>query len=196
MGGKTILFDENGLKPCSKCKENLPKESFYKNSRATKSNYQACCKKCNDKLYRKYIKKDKLNPMFNDKGLKECTKCKKYLSKEKYNKRKKRKSGYELVCRECKSDVNRNYLLKNTFNVTLEEYNRMLKLQNNVCGICEKSETTKNKNNVIYSLSIDHCHTTGQIRGLLCRKCNSGLGMFKDSEILLLKAIKYLKDLN
>jgi hypothetical protein len=41
-------------------------------------------------------------------------------------------------------------------------------------------------------VAVDHCHKSGQIRGLLCNACNKGLGLFKDSPIILEKAIKYL----
>lgn len=45
----------------------------------------------------------------------------------------------------------------------------------------------------IKSLCLDHCHKTGQLRGFLCNNCNTGLGSFKDSPELMIKAIKYLK---
>ena len=53
-----------------------------------------------------------------------------------------------------------------------------------VCSICGSKER----------LHIDHCHITGNVRGLLCHYCNIGIGMFKDKPELLLKAIDYLKD--
>jgi hypothetical protein len=62
----------------------------------------------------------------------------------------------------------------------------MLKNQNNVGWIC-KGSTRDGR-----SLSIDHCHKTGKIRGLLCKDCNIGLGHFKDNIKLLQKAEEYL----
>lgn len=70
--------------------------------------------------------------------------------------------------------------------VSFEEYSNLFKIQNNQCAICG-GEETRNK-----ILSLDHSHETKKIRGLLCSSCNSGLGFFKDSPGLLLKAIKYL----
>lgn len=67
--------------------------------------------------------------------------------------------------------------------------------QGNRCRICSVEHkdymcgTSK-----ISRLHIDHCHTTGKIRGLPCLNCNSALGSFRDSRELLLKAIKYLDD--
>ncbi len=62
------------------------------------------------------------------------------------------------------------------------------------CAICEIRMTVpENKRGQKMScVSIDHDHITGRIRGLLCRKCNNGIGFFGDDKKLLLKAIKYL----
>ena len=61
----------------------------------------------------------------------------------------------------------------------------MIKAQNNKCAIC-KNEFTKTP-------SIDHCHNTGLVRGLLCSDCNVGIGFLKDNKEYLSNAIKYLK---
>lgn len=84
-------------------------------------------------------------------------------------------------------------VLKYKFNMTFDQYNEMLIKQNGVCAICFKQEVSKAKNrDYTKNLAVDHCHTTGKIRGLLCEKCNQGLGRFNDSIILLQNAIKYL----
>jgi len=72
------------------------------------------------------------------------------------------------------------------FGVTPGEYNRMLKKQSGVCRICEEVCKSGNK------LSVDHNHKNGRIRGLLCGKCNRGLGSFNDDYGLMMKAIQYL----
>ena len=90
-----------------------------------------------------------------------------------------------------------NYYLKNKegwakyhlnkYGITLSEYQVLLDSQKGVCKICEKKcESGK-------ILCVDHNHDTGQIRGLLCTKCNKGLGLFKDNYELLKRAAKYLK---
>lgn len=90
----------------------------------------------------------------------------------------------------------RNWKLKSKYGITLEQYNDLLKKQNGVCAICLSLETRtyKNKNIVVESLCVDHDHETGKIRGLLCHKCNSALGLFMESEESLEKAINYLKN--
>lgn len=67
------------------------------------------------------------------------------------------------------------------------EYLALVEAHNNVCAICNEPESIKNA-----KLSIDHCHETGKVRGLLCRNCNSALGKFKDSFDLVYKAAEYL----
>lgn len=63
--------------------------------------------------------------------------------------------------------------------------------QAGMCGIC-KNDLSKEINQVM----VDHCHETNRIRGLLCRRCNIGLGMFKDNVGVLSEAIQYLNRAN
>ena len=95
-------------------------------------------------------------------------------------------------CKRCirDSNIKRNFAgMEGT-----ECYEKMLEKNKNVCSICKNPNTTRaNNKNSIKGLSIDHCHATGKVRGLLCCACNSGLGYFKDSTELLLSAIVYLK---
>lgn len=76
--------------------------------------------------------------------------------------------------------------LKYNYGLSLEEVQNQLKHQNNRCAICNKEITMETKH-------VDHCHTTDKIRGLLCSKCNKGLGLFYDNVESLKNAIKYLK---
>jgi hypothetical protein len=101
---------------------------------------------------------------------------KKYFqkNKEKIYKRRKRNGT---------SDYNRFYQMKSRYGILENEYNELLIKQNNLCCICKQP----NK-----KLCVDHNHDNKKIRGLLCRDCNSGLGMFKDNREYLLEAIKYL----
>ena len=80
---------------------------------------------------------------------------------------------------------NYGYALRNLYGVSLEQYEKLLEKQNHVCAICKKPSKKR--------LSVDHCHETLQIRGLLCHNCNTGLGHFKDNIERLQTAIEYLK---
>ena len=83
---------------------------------------------------------------------------------------------------------NRKHRLKKC-NLTGEQYAKMAREQNNRCAICYRMELAKNTR----YLSIDHDHVTGEIRGLLCIKCNTILGMAGDNVEILTNAINYLK---
>ena len=73
------------------------------------------------------------------------------------------------------------------YGITKEQYEQMHKNQNGVCAICKSTEKTGRK------LAIDHDHETNKVRGLLCTKCNNGLGNFKDSKENLQAALNYLE---
>lgn len=81
----------------------------------------------------------------------------------------------------------RNYKLKKDFGITIDQFDALAVQQNNLCAICNKPQLEHKK-----YLSVDHCHKTDKIRGLLCEACNLGLGHFKDDIELLLKAVNYL----
>lgn len=91
-------------------------------------------------------------------------------------------------------DKIKDNILKHKFNISIEQYNKMLDSQNHVCAICFQPEKAKVRGaDYLKSLAVDHCHTTNKIRGLLCDICNKGIGHFNDSIEKLEKAILYLK---
>jgi len=85
-------------------------------------------------------------------------------------------------------------LLKN-YGITIEQYRETLAKQDGVCAICKQPETTEIRGKVI-AMPVDHCHTSGKARGLLCTQCNRALGLFKDNQRVLEAAINYLKKHN
>lgn len=106
-------------------------------------------------------------------------KRKKYYEDNKDKIKKRSKDSYY----KCKGD----YLMEN-YGISIEVYNEMRRLQNNKCLIC--GNTFDNKTVVA---CVDHNHTTGKVRGILCRTCNIGIGNLKDDISLLAMAIKYLE---
>lgn len=87
----------------------------------------------------------------------------------------------------------KNWALKRSYGITADQYKEMLSSQNGVCVICKCREMSIAPTSKKYRhLHVDHCHTTGKIRGLLCSQCNTGLGSFKDSIENLKSAIRYL----
>lgn len=90
------------------------------------------------------------------------------------------------------SEGKRKYSLKSKFNITRKEYKRMLEAQKGVCFICGNKEVWK-VNGKVKNLAVDHDHESGKIRGLLCQRCNQGLGHFQDDTDRMQSAINYLK---
>ena len=83
----------------------------------------------------------------------------------------------------------RDARLKREYQVTLEERTQLSKFQKDRCAICLRLERDMN-----VSLSLDHCHTTGLVRGLVCTRCNKGLALFLDHPERLAAAAEYLNN--
>lgn len=83
---------------------------------------------------------------------------------------------------------NKNLWLKTKYGISLDEYNRIFTIQNGRCAICDKPSADYKR-----SLHVDHNHSDGKIRGLLCVNCNNGVGCFQDNPELLSKAKLYLE---
>ena len=79
------------------------------------------------------------------------------------------------------------------YGISLEDYNKKLEAQSFVCKICHCPETYIGLGGNVKTLAVDHCHDTGEVRGLLCDRCNHILGRAKDSATLLENAAKYLR---
>lgn len=157
------------MKICTKCNTEKPLEQ-YGVDKTTKDGYRYSCKECYNAQQREYARNNKDLIKFRNAAKAEQRKA--YYQSDK---------GIES---------SRKAHLKRAFGITLEQYNIMLQYQNGVCNICKQKETS-NKNNF---LSIDHCHTTGVIRGLLCSDCNRGIGLLKDNKENLINAIKHIEN--
>ena len=87
----------------------------------------------------------------------------------------------------------RKMKLKQRYNITLEDFEKMKKEQNGVCRICSKPELSI-KRGMPAELCVDHNHTTNKVRGLLCTSCNFMLGYGKEDISILQKGIEYIKE--
>lgn len=83
----------------------------------------------------------------------------------------------------------RKYHLKVKYNLNETQFRNLLEKQEGLCAICRKPRGVRD-------FSVDHDHDTGITRGLLCVKCNTGLGLFDDSIKLLIRAAMYLDEHN
>jgi len=86
----------------------------------------------------------------------------------------------------CKRCIAKKNTRKVKYGITAEQFKLLANKQDGLCAICKKQEKLGT------ALSVDHCHESGRIRGLLCRQCNVGIGNLGHDIELLEKAIKYL----
>ncbi len=127
--------------------------------------------------------------------MKTCTKCNKRKLLTEFYKDAQKSSGFRPDCKSCVNlkskawsranpEKRRSIMRKYIYGISEKEYQKLFKQQKGVCKICKRRDSRR--------LGVDHSHKTGKIRGLLCQKCNAGLGMFLDSVRTLKSAIKYL----
>lgn len=102
------------------------------------------------------------------------------------------RSAYGKAHRAANPALYREKELQKKFNIGSSEYDAMLAVQGGVCDICKKPEDAVIRGKVIH-LSVDHDHSTGKIRGLLCGQCNHAIGKFGDDVGLLQSAADYLR---
>lgn len=145
-------------------------------------------------------------------GMKWCYNCKKIKSRDDFypdrSKKRQRLDGLAAWCKVCAKAAKQTWVVKNRerhnkyqitrrlktkFGVEYEIYEQMFKEQDGKCAICKTSEPTPRKRGKRINFDIDHNHTTGKIRGLLCSKCNVGLGAFNEDIQLLEIALAYLR---
>lgn len=98
------------------------------------------------------------------------------------------KHGLSLKTADGYVEYQKDCYLKHKYSITLDDYNQMMSDQNGQCKICSRDISNGGK-----SVHVDHCHDSGKVRGLLCDKCNRGLGYFDENSEWLKKAAKYLE---
>lgn len=79
-------------------------------------------------------------------------------------------------------------IIRRTYGISLEEYYKLIEYQGGGCAVCGRKQEPDGR-----KLSIDHDHTTGKVRGILCYSCNKALGLFYDIPERLDKAAEYLR---
>lgn len=152
-------------KQCTKCEKVKKADQFYFVSKIN-HNLRSECKAC---LY-------KQNKVYNetDAGIKAVKKSKQNFFKNPAKlKAYKKQQAFTARFRK--------------YGITEEQYNKLFEKQKGNCLICKKHHKK-----TYLGLVVDHCHSTKEVRGLLCNHCNAGIGFFKDSISNLKETIKYL----
>jgi len=182
---------------CSRCGIKKDFNEFYKRTDQP-NNYKSHCIACHKidninkkeymkeyrKIYRR-LNKEKIKQQMSlySQNNKEVLRQKKkdYYNKNK-EKFKEKMQQYDKKVKERRSDA----LQKQKYGISLEQKAQMIKEQGGTCRICKNPLEPGRKS------PTDHDHKTGKVRGILCNKCNIGLGMFKDNIEYLQSAIEYL----
>ena len=165
-------------KICTKCKKRMDLSEFY-NNKSSKDGKSFWCKVCMnfqnnviqkktkaDWFKRTYIKRPKVL-------LENPKKQKATLQREARQKAK--ENGHQTTI-----------YLKHKYGLTKDIVLAQLEIQGRVCAICYLPFKDT------FDTVVDHCHKTLKFRGVLCRTCNTGLGMFRDKSANLLRAAEYL----
>lgn len=129
-----------------------------------------------------------------------CSRCQEELPEEGYSPSHWSKRG---ACRNCERErylkskkkqfpaALRDRILLRKYGISRSDFDQMLARQQHRCLGCRKSITTAQKNRTLAAY-VDHDHTTGKVRGLLCMSCNTALGMVKESKATLRRLMAYL----
>ena len=131
--------------------------------------------------------------------MKTCSGCNSEKDLSFFVKSKVHRDGYHGVCKPCRNEQrrgrrnvtpeqNRDYNLKRNYGLYQCDIDEILAFQGYRCAICHVHEDDGDGR-----LFVDHCHETGEVRGMLCNSCNSLLGHARDSEKILQEATNYLK---
>ena len=164
-------------KRCTKCGAVKELGEFNLNN-SIKGGHRGECRSCQKEYGKKYIKEHvKRRLEYLKEHKKETSE-----SRRSYDKQRPNRSVY------------RGDRYKNVYGISREEFNKMVENQSGVCAICGKPERATAKNTgKTKCLSVDHDHSTGNVRGLLCSCCNTAIGHLRDDPNLLRKAASYLE---
>ena len=171
---------------CTKCEELKPLDEFHNNPTG-KYGKHASCKPCmavahsiNNKNARERNRAKNSKSIHRESDLKSCFKCEDIKPRSEFNNCITNYDGKQSKCRDCEKlrrykDKEKllEYTLLRKYGITIADRDAMFTSQNGKCNIC-------NIDNV--DLQIDHCHTTGKVRGLLCQPCNMALGSIESME--------------
>lgn len=133
---------------------------------------------------------------------KTCNRCENSWPIEDFDKHNGFSSGRRPLCKHCRNEVRRNRYnkvkddnqfktkkkdmqIKWRYGISLEQYNEMYERQGGVCAVCSKVSDKK--------LCIDHDHETGQVRALVCDRCNRAMGASNDDAVILRLCAEYLE---
>jgi hypothetical protein len=213
---RTRIPDEHGMLLCIECGETKHLREFYLTGRKSKGvdTYFSYCSPCHSTRTRKRSRGEELSDhrRVSQADAQEiyCSSCDQTLPRTAFSFRTKgRQVGQPyLPCKDCKNRKHREYLAANPhvkkrhrkpahaqdyylkkYGLTRESFEALLVAQDWRCAICPAVF----RGDDAVTPAIDHCHQSGAVRGVLCRECNSALGLLKDSADYAARAAEYLR---
>lgn len=116
-------------------------------------------------------------------GHKWCPGCRTAKAFAEWHRQWSQSGGYTSYCKECRREQGKQSHLRKNYQLTTEELEHRIAAQRGLCAICRSEKP----------VHVDHDHKTGGVRGILCARCNLGLGLFGDRMEVLLAALDYLE---
>lgn len=200
-------------KLCIACHITKPVAEFYRNSGHRDGLSSRCIPCTREEMAVRWRAKHPEPPPYQRPTEKHCKKCGQTKPLEEFYPHNRTRDGVQYWCKDCQKKAivsgyrndpkkhaayNREWGKKNTAKkadwhlrwrtgLPVGTYDKMLAKQNGRCAICGLPPENGTR------LHVDHCHDTGAIRGLLCGKCNTGIGQLLHSEEILLAAIEYIR---
>lgn len=207
-------------KTCSKCNVVRPLSEFYKKKNSLREECISCWKARCAKDYEKRkmkIPSDNLVYLFSEGSMKKCLSCSKEKAFSEFHKSRIQKDGFSVYCKSCKKidgeiyrkknndvikkrrrekkeknpNIDRDWWYRKTYGIDIDTYNRMFIEQGGLCKCCGRHQSEFKK-----SLCVDHHHSTGIVRGLLCIQCNSAIGYVREDASVLRRMIDYIGEKN
>lgn len=164
-------ISDGHYKKCRKCGIQMLISDFPPDSRA-QGGTAANCRKCKEVAHKKW--RDR-----NIEHVRETSRTE--ARKRSYNQR--NPEAHRLAVKKAR--------IKRDYGITYDDLVRMVDEQGNKCAICGTQFSERGWGAA--AKQIDHDHETGKVRGILCLKCNRGLGLFEENERRMVAAIAYLK---
>lgn len=191
-------------KACSRCNQRYDSSSAnFTRDRLRKDGLNKWCRRCTKDSYveRKRAKGSRTwqevrearaaaTRELQEANEKKCSRCARVLpaTPDFFYPRPRDSRGLRNPCKECHKQIgaptSRNRKLRRNYGISAEDYNALLTRQSDVCAICLGTDDR--------ALSVDHCHESLRVRGLLCRQCNLMIGNAKNDPQRLARAINYL----
>jgi hypothetical protein len=174
------------VKVCPVCHIEKSGFDFYKTKR-NRDGLKSCCKKCSSKVEKKCRdrNRDRENIFIPD--TKKCPRCKLEILSKLFYRKPQNKDGLDSCCKKCAIIRQKEA----SYGVSEKWIEDTLDSQGGACAICKFVPSAKGR-----PLGVDHNHSTNKVRGLLCDRCNMGIGHLKDSIETLKSAISYLEKYN